>query len=92
MNKTNFQIFVAPKAEKDNWFQLKSRVTYDGKPPSEIINDGPTHTDRAMAITGIYFEKDLRPVWEANLMMLKVFNWGPLKGRFLEKKIICSYL
>ena len=52
----------------------------------DIINDGLAHTDRAMAITDIYIEKDWEPIWKANLKMLKAFKWNPLKDCFLEEE------
>ena len=52
----------------------------------DIINDGLAHTDRAMAITDIYIEKDWEPIWKANLKMLKTFKWDPLKECFLEEE------
>ena len=52
----------------------------------DIINDGLAHSDRAMAITDIYIEKDWEPIWKANLKMLKAFKWNPLKECFLEEE------
>ena len=52
----------------------------------DIINDGLAHSDRAMAITDIYIEKDWEPIWKANLRMLKAFKWDPLKECFLVEE------